>query len=55
MEFFFKNFYKKLISHNSSFFIIPGPEIDFNSISNYLEIIDLKASEIKKNNRNSHE
>ena len=52
---FLRIFTKKLISHNSSFFIIPGPEVDFNSISNYLEIIDLQASEIQKNNRNSHE
>ena len=52
---FLRIFTKKLISHNSSFFIVPGPEVDFNSISNYLEIIDLQASEIQKNNRNSHE
>ena len=49
---FLRVFTKKLISHNSSFFIIPGPETDFNSISNYLEIIDLEASEIQKNNDN---
>ena len=48
---FLRIFTKKLISHNSSFFIIPGPEIDFKSISNYLEIIDIQASEIQKNNR----
>ena len=48
-------FTKKLISHNSSFFIIPGPEVDFNSVSNYLEIIDLQASELQKDHRNSHE
>ncbi len=48
-------FTKKLISHNSSFFIIPGPEVDFNSISNYLEIIDLKASKIQESNRISYE
>ena len=52
---FLRVFTKKLISHNSSFFIIPGPEVNFNSISNYLEIIDLPASEIQKNNRNSYE
>ncbi len=50
---FLRIFTKKLISHNSSFFIIPGPEIDFGAISKYLEIIDLQASEIQKNNRNS--
>ena len=49
---FLRIFTKKLISHNSSFFIIPGPEIDFGAISKYLEIIDLQASEIQKNNRN---
>jgi hypothetical protein len=52
---FLRIFTKKLISHNSSFFIIPGPEIDFSSISNYLEIIDIKASEIQKNNRINHQ
>ncbi len=52
---FLRIFTKKLISHNSSFFIIPGPEVDFNSISNYLELIDLKATEIQKSDRNSHE
>ena len=48
---FLRIFTKKLISHNSSFFIIPGPEVDFTSISNYLEIIDIQASEIQINNR----
>ena len=52
---FLRIFTKKLISHNSSFFIIPGPEVDFNSISRFLEIIDLEVSEIKKNNRNNYE
>ena len=52
---FLRIFTKKLISHNSSFFILPGPEVDFSSISNYLEIIDLEASEIQKDNRNSYE
>ncbi len=52
---FLRIFTKKLISHNSSFFIIPGPEIDFESINNYLEIIDLEASEIQKNSKNSYE
>ena len=51
---FLRIFTKKLISHNSSFFIIPGSEIDFNSINNYLKIIDLDVSEILKNNRNKN-
>ena len=36
-------FAKKLLSHNSSFFIVPGPEIDVKSLNSYLKIIDLKA------------
>jgi len=52
---FLRIFTKKLISHNSSFFIIPGPETDFNSIRNYLEIIDLQASEIQTENRNNYQ
>ena len=48
---FLRIFTKKLISHNSSFFILPGPEIDFNSINNYLDIVDLKVTEITKNDR----
>lgn len=36
-------FAKKLISHNSSFFIIPGPETDFKSLSKYLKIVDIDA------------
>ena len=36
-------FAKKLLSHNSSFFIMPGPEIDINSLNRYLKIIDLEA------------
>ena len=45
-------FTKKLISHNSSFFIIPGPETDINSINNYLNIINLQAVELNpKNNK----
>ena len=43
-------FTKKLISHNSSFLIIPGPDIDVNSINNYLKIIDLQADELINNN-----
>ena len=52
---FLRIFTKKLISHNSSFLIIPGPEVDFSSINNYLEMIDLKASKIKKDNRTNYE
>ncbi len=51
---FLRIFTKKLISHNSSFLIIPGPEVDFNAVSNYLEIIDIEISKISKNNRNNH-
>ena len=36
-------FAKKIISHNSSFFIIPGPEVDLGSLNKYLKIIDLEA------------
>ena len=36
-------FAKKLISHNSSFFIIPGPETDFKSLSKYLKIVNIDA------------
>ena len=36
-------FAKKLISHNSSFFIIPGPEVDLHSLNKYLNIIDIEA------------
>ncbi len=42
-------FAKKIISHNSSFFIIPGPEIDISSLNKYLNIIDLEARELKDN------
>ncbi len=52
---FLRIFTKKLISHNSSLFIIPGPEIDFDSIIKYLAIVDLEAHEIQKNTRNNHE
>ena len=52
---FLRIFTKKLISHNSSFFIIPGPEIDFKSMSNYLGIIDLEVSKIQKNIKNKYE
>ena len=41
-------FAKKLISHSSSFFIVPGPEIDIPSLNKYLKIIDLEA--VQKNN-----
>ncbi len=42
-------FAKKLLSHNSSFFIVPGPEIDINSINRYLKIIDLEVSQLLNN------
>ena len=38
-------FAKKLISHNSSFFIVPGPEIDIKALNKYLKIIDLEINE----------
>ena len=47
-------FTKKLISHNSSFLIIPGPEIDINSINNYLKIIDIEAKELIPNDQNHY-
>jgi len=47
-------FTKKLISHNSSFLIIPGPEIDINSINNYLKIIDIEAKELIPNDQNQY-
>ena len=40
-------FAKKLISHNSSFFIIPGPETDMASLNKYLKIIELEATVFK--------
>ncbi len=42
-------FAKKLLSHNSSFFIVPGPEIDINSINKYLKIIDLEVNQLLNN------
>ncbi len=39
-------FAKKIISHNSSFFIIPGPEINVNTLNKYLKIIDMEAEKI---------
>ena len=39
-------FAKKIISHSSSFFIIPGPEIDLGSLNKYLKIIDIEAKEV---------
>ena len=47
-------FTKKLISHNSSLLIIPGPEIDINSINNYLKIIDIEAKELIYNDQNQY-
>ena len=39
-------FAKKIISHSSSFFIIPGPEVDLGSLNKYLKIIDIEAKKI---------
>ena len=36
-------FAKKIISHTSSFFIIPGSEVDLVSLNKYLKIIDIEA------------
>ena len=41
-------FAKKLISHNSSFFLIPGPEVDLVSLNKYLNIIDIEAGIINE-------
>ena len=38
-------FTKKLISHNTSFLVIPGPEVQINSMNKYLKIIDLNIGE----------
>ena len=38
-------FAKKIISHNSSLFIIPGPEVHVSSLNKYLKIIDLEAAD----------
>ena len=42
-------FTKKLISHGSSFFIIPGPETDFISLSKYLKIVNIDTDPIYSN------
>ena len=36
-------FAKKLVSHSSSFLIIPGPEVDISSLNKYLNFIDFEA------------
>ena len=41
-------FAKKIISHSSSFFIIPGPEVDLGSLNRYLKIIDIEAEIVNK-------
>jgi len=46
-------FAKKLLSHNSSFFIVPGPETEFKSINRYLKIIDLEANQLSNKPSNS--
>ncbi len=47
-------FTKKLISHNSSFFIIPGPETSFNSMDKFLKIIDIEAEKFESENKNKY-
>ena len=47
-------FTKKLISHNSSFLIMPGPELDVNSINKYLKIVDLIAGELSLDDNKKH-
>ena len=42
-------FAKKLISHSSSFFIVPGAETDFKSLSNYLKIVNIDANPLLSN------
>jgi hypothetical protein len=44
-------FAKKLISHNSSFFIIPGPETDFKSLSKYLKIVNIDVKQLPLNGK----
>jgi len=39
---------KKIVSHNSSILIIPGPEIDIASLDKYLNILDLDAKVVDK-------
>ena len=39
-------FTKKLISHSSSLFIIPGPEVVLGSLNKYLNIIDMDAKNV---------
>ena len=48
-------FTKKLISHNSSLLIIPGPEIAINSINKYLSIIDIESKDIMPKNQIEYE
>jgi len=47
-------FTKKLISHNSSFLIIPGPDIELNSIKNYLKTIDIYFDNNKFENHKNY-
>ncbi len=46
-------FAKKLISHSSSFLIIPGPEVDIASLNKYLNIIDFEAEMLLKDVSNN--
>ncbi len=48
-------FAKKLISHSSSFFIIPGPEVDIPSLNKYLNIIDFEAKVLSDNSSDNLE
>ena len=50
----FRVFAKKLISHNSSFLIIPSHELDSPSIANYLKIIDIESTEFGLNDFNDN-
>ncbi len=50
----FRVFAKKLISHNSSFLIIPSHELHSPSIANYLKIIDIEVTEFELNDFNDN-
>ena len=50
----FRIFAKKLISHNSSFLIIPSHELHNPSIVNYLKIIDINIIEFESNDINDN-
>ena len=50
----FRVFAKKLISHNSSFLIIPSHELHNPAIANYLKILDIKVIEFESNDINDN-